>query len=84
MEGMNIILLNDTVRFWLFKLSSRKKESPQKLRKEMKTGKDFSFYQIDPVKEIVEFFHQYSISVSVMFDSKASTNALFPEFPILL
>ena len=67
MEGMNIIELNDTVRFWLFKLSSRKKESPQKLRKEMKTGKDFSFQQIDPVKEeTVEFFHQNIMFVIVM------------------
>ena len=70
---------------WLFKLSSRKKESPHKKRKEMKKGKDFSFVQIDPVKEeTVEFFHQNSIFVIVMFVSKASANAFLPESLILL
>ena len=38
---MNIIWLNDTVMFWLFKLTIRKKESPHRMRKEMKTGKGF-------------------------------------------
>ena len=62
-----------------------KRKSPQKLRKEMKTGKDFSCVQITSVKEeTAEFFHQNSILVIVMFVSKASANALFPEYPILL
>ena len=68
----------------MLKLSSLKKESPHKMRKEMKTGKDFSFVQITSMKEeTVEFFHQNSISVIVMFVSKASANALFPESPML-
>ena len=50
----------------------------------MKTGKDFSFVQITSVKEeTVEFFHQNSILVIVMFVSKASASFLAPESPIL-
>ena len=49
----------------------------------MKTGKNFSFVQISSMKEeIVEFLHQNSIFVIVMFVSKASANAFFPESPI--
>ena len=51
----------------------------------MKKGKEFSFVQITSVKEeTVEFFHQNSIFVIVMFVSKASANAFFPDEPILL
>ena len=45
--------------FWLFKMSSWKKESPLKLREEKKMGKEFSFIQISSMKEeTVEFSHQ--------------------------
>ena len=75
----------DVNMFWLFKMSSWKKESPLKLTEEKKKGKDFSFYQIDPVKEeIVEFSHQNLMFVIVMFVSKPSANAFLPGSPILL
>ena len=51
----------------------------------MKTGKDFSYVQISSMREeTVEFLHQSIMFVIVMFVSKASANALFPESPILL
>ena len=60
-----------------------KRKSPQKLRKEKKMGKEFSFVQISSMKEeTVEFFHQNSILVIVMFVSKPSANAFSPESPI--
>ena len=50
----------------------------------MKTGKDFSFVQITSMKEeTVEFFHQNTILVIVMFVSKASANAFLPESAIM-
>ena len=55
------------------------------MRKEMKTGKDFSFVQITSMRgKTMESSHQNSILVIVMFVSKASANALFPDSPILL
>ena len=69
----------------LMNFSNERKKALQKLRKEMKTGKDLLFQQINPVKEeTVEFLHQNSILVIVMFVSKASANAFLPESPILL
>ena len=69
----------------LMNFSNGKRKSPQKLRKEMKTGKDFSCVQISSMKEeTVEFFHQNPILVIVMFVSKPSANAFLPESPILL
>ena len=60
-----------------------KERKPLQKRKEMKTGKDFSFVQITSVKEeTVEFFHQNSILVIAKFVSKASANAFFPDSPI--
>ena len=81
-KGIECMML---ICFWLFGFTSWKKESPLKLREEKKTGKDFSFVQIDPVKEeIVEFSHQNLMLVIVMFVSKASANAFLPESLILL
>ena len=89
MERMNVIELNWIegvhVLQGINEFFKGKRKSPQKLRKEMKTGKDFSFVQISSMREeTVEFFHQSIMFVIVMFISRPSASAFSPESPILL